>query len=151
MTFATWADYLCGHGGATETNKGVDALGDNFLSGEDAPNNLRGEEATLFVGIASDGSPLFVHHLTDLGSNRRSFNPLLMAIIGLHKSTTVVRLAPNDCLSTIPSGDDEDVQAEFAVPNMPKLLAAETPDSFATCKPSWSSRQPPSKPSGRDS
>jgi hypothetical protein len=117
MTFATWADYLFAHDGASETNKGIDTLGDNFLSPESALGNLRGEEAILFLGIAPDGTPLFVHHLTDLGSNRRSTDPFLVAIAGLQKSTTVVKLSPADGLGPIPSGEDEDDYAatDFAV------------------------------------
>jgi hypothetical protein len=119
MTFATWADDLCGYYGSLETNKELDTLGESFLSPDDALDNLRGDESTLFMGIAPDGSPLFAHHMTDLGSNRRSTDPILVAIVGLHRGTTVVQLEPVDCLGSIP-----------------KLLAAGTAEGFDACKPS---------------
>jgi hypothetical protein len=69
--FPSWADYLCGHDGAAATNRCIDELAGCFGRGSTtALENLRGEEAILFLGIAMDGSPLFVHHVTDLGSTR---------------------------------------------------------------------------------
>ena len=134
MVFSTWADFLCGHDGSQETNKGTDILGSHFVSSVDALDNLRGEGGTLFMGIASDGSPLFVHHLTDLGSNRLSAEPYLVALVGLQKSTTVVKLAPSASLGPIPGTDDHVEEIDFVVPTTAKLMSAASPESFKACK-----------------
>jgi hypothetical protein len=139
MVFATWADYLCGHDGADDTNEETNALGDSFDTPETALDNLRGEEATLFMGISPDGSPLFVHHLTDLGSNRRNSAPYLVGIVGLTKGATIVKLDPVECFGAIPSGNpDDDVVEDYMVPTANKLAAAGTAEGFAACKPSAS-------------
>jgi hypothetical protein len=75
MMFPSWADYLCGHEGADETNKCSSDLGEQFRRESISLDHLKGEEAILFMGIASDGSPLFLHHITELGSTRRDPNP----------------------------------------------------------------------------
>jgi hypothetical protein len=83
MPFVTWADYLCDHKGSQEINQDIATLGKNFEHGSIPTVSLRGEEATLFLGISADGSPLFLYHLEDLGSTKASKEPNLIAIVGL--------------------------------------------------------------------
>jgi hypothetical protein len=72
MMFPSWADYLCGHKGADKTNKCSSDLGEQFrCKSIPLEQGLKGEQAILFMGITSDGSLLFLHHITDLGSTRR--------------------------------------------------------------------------------
>ncbi len=96
MPFSSWADFLCGHDGAEDSSKGITGLGDIFGYNSSPIGHLKGEESILFLGISSDGSPLFLHHLTDLGSTRRDPEPVLVALAGLQKSTTVIGLSAED-------------------------------------------------------
>jgi hypothetical protein len=103
MPLASWADYLCDHDGADGSNQDIIlSLGKRFShhNSQPAADNLEGKESTLFLGISTDGSPLFLHHFANLGSTRRAPELILMALVGLQKSTTTVigRLTPRDCL-----------------------------------------------------
>jgi hypothetical protein len=49
------------------------------------------------MGIASDGSPLFLHHITDLRSTRREPHASIVALVGFQRSTTVVAVTSKDC------------------------------------------------------
>jgi hypothetical protein len=131
MSFPSWADFLCGHDGAEETNRSISDLGDRFRRNSYPLENLKGEEAILFLGIASDGSPLLLHHLTDLGSTRRDPEPSIIALVGLQKSTTVVGIATGDCFRDIPEDNEETIK----VPPFPKLASATTPLAFKNVEP----------------
>jgi hypothetical protein len=72
MPFASWEDYLCGHDRAEESNQDISSLGERFGQGAKPIENLKGKEATLFLEISADGSPLFLHHVANLGSSRRA-------------------------------------------------------------------------------
>jgi hypothetical protein len=136
MPFASWADYLCGHDGAEESNQNISSLGERFSQGAEPVENLKGEEATLFLGISADGSPLFLHHVANLGSTRRAPEPALVALVGLQKSTIVIGLTPRDCFASIPSGGEEDEAGEFFVPPFSKLLPSATASTFKKASPS---------------
>jgi hypothetical protein len=47
MPFASWADYLCGHDGAEESNQDISSSGERFNQGAEPVENFKGEEATL--------------------------------------------------------------------------------------------------------
>jgi hypothetical protein len=137
MPFASWADYLCGHDGAEESNQDISSLGERFSQGAEPVENLKGEEATLFLGISADGSPLFLHHIANLGSTRRAPEPTLVALVGLQKSTIVIGLTPRDCFASIPSGgEEEDEAGEFFVPPFSKLSLSTTASAFKKASPS---------------
>jgi hypothetical protein len=61
--------------------------------------------------------------------------------VGLQRATTVVRLDPADCFSPIPSGADDDVESQFYVPAMAKLVTAAgtSAAAFIRCAPSTKS------------
>jgi hypothetical protein len=103
--FPTWADFLCGHDSASETNKSITDIGARFMPASDESpfpfDRLRGEESTLFLGIAPNGSPVFVHHITDLRSTRTTPEPELVGLMGLHKFTTVVAIDHSECFGAI--------------------------------------------------
>jgi hypothetical protein len=98
MPFLSWADFLLGHDGAEASSRGIHALAERFAHGSSpvADNALRGEEATLFLGIAPAGSPLLLHHLTDLCSTRKHPEPMLVALAGMKKATSVIRLTTDE-------------------------------------------------------
>jgi hypothetical protein len=129
MPFATWADFLCGHDGANVSNSGIADLGRLFEHGSTPLGNLKGEEATLFIGISPVGSPLFIHHLADLGSTQKDPKPSLVALAGLRTTTSIVRLTPADCFATIPSGSD-DTAAEYYISSYVKLAASNSRAAF---------------------
>jgi hypothetical protein len=111
-------------------------LGERFSQGAEPVENLKGEEATLFLGISADGSPLFLHHVANLGSTRRAPEPALVALVGLQKSTIVNVLIPRDCFASIPSGEEEDEAGEFFVPPFLKLSLSTTASAFKKASPS---------------
>jgi hypothetical protein len=113
MPFATWADYLCGHDGAEETNVDIENLGASFEHNKEPIDIIRGEEAVLFLGISDDGSTLFIHHITDLGHTRHDPDPQLVALVAIG--------LPRDCFGSIPSGRDEDDETDFSVPSFARL------------------------------
>jgi hypothetical protein len=131
MPFDTWAEFLCGHEGAEEENRLIQELAAKFKHGCEPvkKGDLKGEEASLFLGIASDASLLFIHHLMNLGGTRRSPDPALVAIVGLQKSTTVVGLL-KDCFENLPAGG-----AGIPVPPFSKLSRAATPAKFTAVEP----------------
>jgi hypothetical protein len=139
MIFSSWADYLAGHEGAEASSKGITELAENFAHrATPSPSKLKGEEAILFLGISPDGSPLLIHHLTDLGGTRREPLPNLVALAGLQKSTSVVKLTTEDCFANIPSGTD-DLAAEHHLPAFSKLVSAASLGAFTRVTPShWS-------------
>jgi hypothetical protein len=126
MMFPSWADYLCGHEGADETNKCSSDLGERFRRESIPLNHLKGEEVILFMGIALDGSPLFLHHITDLGSTRREPNPSIVALAGFQRSTTVVAITSKDCFRDVPNKDEDTIK----VPAFSKLASATTASAF---------------------
>jgi hypothetical protein len=130
MTFSSWADYLAGHNGSEESSTGISELARRFEYGSSPLSHLKGEEAIVFLGISADGSPLLVHHLTDIGSTRKDPLPDLVALAGLRQSTSVVRLSMEDCFATIPSGMD-DTDEEYYLPSFSKLVDTSSPGAFA--------------------
>lgn len=124
--FASWADYLYGHPGAADTNKCITELGLRFRRQSIPLEHLKGEEPILFMGIASDGSPLFLHHITDLGSTRREPAPSIVALVGFQTSSTVIGMTQTDCFRDIPNRDDDTIK----VPPFAKLSSANSPSAF---------------------
>jgi hypothetical protein len=124
--FASWADYLYGHEGADQTNKCISDLGGRFRRESIPLEHLKGEESILFMGIASNGSPMFLHHITDLGSTRREPDPSLVALVGFQKSTTVIGLTLANGFQDIPNKDEHTIR----VPPFPKLASATTSLAF---------------------
>jgi hypothetical protein len=135
MHFASWADYLCGHHGAEESNQDMSSLGERFSQGAEPVENLKGEEAALFLEISADGTPLFLHHVANLGSTRWAPERALVALVGLQKSTIVIGLNPRDCLASIPSGGEEDEAGELFVPPFSKLLPSTMASAFKKASP----------------
>jgi hypothetical protein len=136
MPFSSWADFLSGHDGAAESSQGITELGDIFGYNSLPIGQLKGEESILFLGISSDGSPLFLHHLTDLGNTRRDPEPILVALVGLQKSTTVIRLSAEDCFGNIPSNSEDGYDLDdYALPTFTKLVAAATTAAFRKTAP----------------
>jgi hypothetical protein len=78
------------------------------------------------MGIASDESPLFLHHITDLGSTRREPNPSIVALVGFQRSTTVVAITSKDCFRDVPNKDKDTIK----VPTFSKLASATTALAF---------------------
>jgi hypothetical protein len=78
------------------------------------------------MGIASDGSPLFLHHITDLGSPRRDPNPSIVALVRFQRSTTVVAITSEDCFRDVPNKDEDTIK----VPIFSKLASATTASAF---------------------
>jgi hypothetical protein len=136
MPFTSWADFLCGHEGAEDTNKCISDLGGRFKREGIPLESLKGEESILFMGIASDGSPMFLHHITDLGSTRREPEPSIVALVGFQKSTTVVGITMSDCFRDVPNLTKETIK----VPSFSKLSSATT--SLAFRKVEVSSKSP---------
>ncbi len=130
MPFASWADFLCGHDGAEESNQDISSLGKRFSQEAEPVKNLKGEEAALFLGISADGTPLFLHHIANLGSTRRVSEPALLALVRLQKSLTGIGLTPRDCFARISSGGEEDQGGIFFVPPFSKLLSFTTARAF---------------------
>jgi hypothetical protein len=141
MPFASWADYLfCGHDRAEESKQDISSLGERFSQGAEPVENLKREEAILFLGISADGTPLFLHHVANLGSISQAPEPALVALAGLQKSTIVIGLNPRDCFASIPSGGEENKAGEFFVPPFSKLSSLTTASAFKTA--SWSNKHP---------
>jgi hypothetical protein len=95
---------------------------DSDATNQSPLDHLKGEEAILFMGTASDGSPLFLHHITDLGSTRQEPNPSIVALVGFQRSTTVVAITPKDCFRDVPNKDEDTIK----VPTFSKLAPATT-------------------------
>jgi hypothetical protein len=134
--FPSWADFLTGHDEADEANANVGEIGERFgfdAAGEIA-DNLKGEASTLFLGMAADGSPLLLHHITDLGSTRREPEPSLVALMGLQGTSTVVRVELSDCFAGIPI-DESELASDYALPSFTKLLTTATTEAFRKSKP----------------
>lgn len=129
--FASWADYLFGHKGADETNKCVSELGKRFERSTLPLEHFKGEESILFMGVASDGSPLFFHHVTDMGSTRREPDPSIVALVGFQKSTTAIGVNLDDCFRDVPNKDEETIK----VPPFSKLISATTSLAFQKLEP----------------
>jgi hypothetical protein len=133
MPFSSWADFLSGHDGATESSKGITKLGDIFGYNSSPIGQLKGEESILFLGISSDGSPLFLHHLTDLWSTWCNPDPVLVTLVGLQKSTTVIRLLADDCFGIIPGNAEDDYNLDdYTLPTFAKLEAATMPEMIGS-------------------
>jgi hypothetical protein len=98
-------------------------------------SHLKGEEAIIFLGISADGSPLLVHHLSNVGSTRKDPLPNSVALAGLRQATSVVRLPMEDCFVTIPSGTDG-TDEEYYLPSFSKLVTASSAGGFAKVTPS---------------
>jgi hypothetical protein len=124
--FVSWADYLYGHEGADKTNKCISDLGGHFQRESIPLEHLKGEEPILFMGITLDGSPLFLHHITDLGSTRQEPDPSLVALVGFQTSTTVIGMTLKDSFQDIPNKDEDTIE----VPPFTKLAAATTASAF---------------------
>jgi hypothetical protein len=139
LLFPTWADFLCGHEGAAETNKSIADIGAHFKPLPDEASfpldRLRGEEGTLFLGIAPNGSPAFVHHITDLGSTQARPEPNLVGLMGVNNTTTVVAIDHSKYFGAI----EWENEAELNVPSFMKLKASISASAFNSVSPSGKS------------
>jgi hypothetical protein len=133
--FSDGGDFLCGHDGATETNKSIADIGARFKPLPDEAlsplDRLRGEESTLFHGIAPNGSPAVVHRITDLRSTRIRPEPNLVGLRGLNKTTTVVAIDHSECFGAIEWEDETDLN----VPSFMKLKASISASAFHSVSP----------------
>jgi hypothetical protein len=82
------------------------------------------------MGIASDGSPLFLHHITVLESTRREPNPSIVALVGFQRSTAVVAITSEDCFQDVPNKDKDTIK----VSTFSKLASATTALAFKRVK-----------------
>jgi hypothetical protein len=114
-----WTDFLCGHENAAETNESIAEIGARFKPAPgESPfpfNRLRGEESTLFLGVAPNGSPAFIHHITDLGSTHTTPEPELVGLMGLHKSTTIIAIDHSECFGAIEWEDEPELSVSSFV------------------------------------
>jgi hypothetical protein len=83
LPFPLWADFFCGHDGADAINKFIIDLRARFQHGSLLLYHFTGEGGILFIGITSDGSPLFLDHITHLGSVTRGPELSVVALVGL--------------------------------------------------------------------
>jgi hypothetical protein len=137
MMFLSWADYLCGYEGAGKREECSSDLWEQFLRESIPLEHPKGEEAILFMGITSNGAPLFLHHIIDLGSTRPEANTMIVALASFQKLTTVVGITTKDCFRHVPSKEEDTIK----VLTFAKLALATTALAFKTA-----AKTPPSRP-----
>jgi hypothetical protein len=78
------------------------------------------------MGITSDRSPIFLHHINDLGGTRRDPQQSIIALAGLQKSMMVIGITIGDYSQDRPDA--------IKVPPFSKLVSVTTPMAFKKFK-----------------